>query len=243
MTKVTPNPSKLILTHGKNNALIEHDPLLSLYLKEIQKYPLLSREEEHELLCEYHATKSKKILERLVTSNLRFVVKIAFEYFNYKIRILDLIQEGNLGLVKAIQDFNPAKDNRLSTYAVWWIRSYIQEAILKNYSLVKIGTTQAQKKLFYNLRKEQRKLEQIGIRPQEQVPLIAKALDVHEDEVREMSERLKGDTLSLSEKKGETHTELKMSDIQDEAPHFLETLSQHEESEIFTHILKEFQNG
>src|SRR6185437_11824680 len=130
--------------------------------------------------------------------NLRFVVKIAFEYVHYRVKLLDLIQEGNMGLVKAVQEFDPYKDVRLTTYAVWWIRSYIQDAILRNYSLVKMGTTQAQKRLFYRLRKEQKKLEQLGISPGENVKLLASRLDVTEKEVREMDQRLSQNDYSLN---------------------------------------------
>lgn len=202
----TPNKeiSSLIKKPIKNRskhtavATLPSDPLLQVYLKELQKYPLLSREEEHSLAVEFINTQDREILQKLVTANLRFVVKIAFEYVHYRVKILDLIQEGNTGLVKAVQEFDPYKEVRLTTYAVWWIRSYIQEAILKNYSLVKMGTTQAQKKLFYHLRKEQRKLEQAGISPSQRVKLIAKTLDVKEKEVEEMTQRLSQNDLSLN---------------------------------------------
>ena len=126
-----------------STSIAPSDPLLASYFKEISKYPLLTKEEEYELAVHYYKTKDREALQKLVTSNLRFVVKIAYEYLNYRVRLMDLIQEGNTGLLRAVQDFNPFKEVRLTTYAVWWIRSFIQEAILKNYSLVKMGTTQA----------------------------------------------------------------------------------------------------
>ena len=101
-------------------------------MREVQKYPLLTREEEHELAVKYLETGDRETLHRLVTGNLRFVVKIAYEYVHYRIKLLDLIQEGNMGLVKAVQEFNPYKEVRLTTYAVWWMRSYIQDSILRN---------------------------------------------------------------------------------------------------------------
>ncbi len=174
------------------------DPLLAAYLREVHKYPLLSKEEERAEAMRYFESKDRESLQRLVTSNLRFVVKIAYEYIHYRVKLLDLIQEGNMGLVKAVQDFNPYKEVRLTTYAVWWIRSYIQDAILKNYSLVKMGTTQAQKKLFYRLRKEQRALERLQLSSSEKVALLAERLDVTPKEVQEMDARLSGGDLSLN---------------------------------------------
>ncbi len=175
------------------------DPLLQSYLREIQKYPLLSREEERQLALKYYHDKDRESLQKLVTSNLRFVVKIAYEYAHYRVKVLDLIQEGNAGLLKATQDFNPYKDVRLITYAVWWIRSYIQEAILKNYSLVKMGTTQAQKRLFYRLRLEQKKLEENPpLSKSDQVKLLASTLDVSEKEIVEMDNRLTHHDFSLN---------------------------------------------
>ncbi len=148
-SSVPPGETKskaLVKKPSSSVAVSRVDPLLQAYLKEVQRYPLLTREEEHELAIRVREHGDREALQRLVTSNLRFVVKIAYEYIHYRVKLLDLIQEGNMGLVKAVQDFDPYKEVRLTTYAVWWIRSYIQDAILKNHSLVKMGTTQAQKK-------------------------------------------------------------------------------------------------
>jgi RNA polymerase sigma-32 factor len=222
-------------------ATFPEDPLLQAYLREIQKYPLLSKEEERELAVLFTETQDRETLQKLVTANLRFVVKIAFEYIHYRVKLLDLIQEGNMGLVKAVQEFDPYKDVRLTTYAIWWIRSYIQEAILKNYSLVKMGTTQAQKRLFYRLRKEQKKLEQEGISPSQGVKLLAQRLDVKEKEVEEMSQRLSQNDLSLNSplNNNEEKTERISHLVAPQAPAD-ETLASAEQEILFKQILKKF---
>jgi RNA polymerase sigma-32 factor len=168
---------------------------LQKYLSELRKYPLLTPEEEHKLAVRYKETGDRKAAERLVTSNLRFVVKIAAEYSKFGARMIDLIQEGNVGLMHAVREFNPYKGVRLITYAVWWIRGYIQEYLMKNYSQVRIGTTQAQKKLFYHLNREKAKLDAAGVTPD--VKLLSSRLGVTEDEVREMEKRMSGRDVSI----------------------------------------------
>src|SRR5690606_17772486 len=128
-------------------------------LNEIRKYPLLSREEEMELAIRFKEKGDKAAAEKLITSNLRFVVKIAAEYSRFGAKMIDLIQEGNVGLMHAVKEFNPYKGVKLITYAVWWIKGYIREYLMRQHSMVRVGTTQAQKKLFYNLNQETRKLE------------------------------------------------------------------------------------
>jgi RNA polymerase sigma-32 factor len=127
--------------------------VLQIYIRELSRLKLLTPEEEKKLTTEYALTQDPALFKRLVQANLRFVVKIAFEYSTYGAKVMDLIQEGNLGLMKAVRDFNPYKEVRLTTYAVWWIRSYIQDYLIRNWSLVRIGTTASQKKLFYRLKK------------------------------------------------------------------------------------------
>jgi len=216
------------------------DPLLQAYLREIHKYPLLTREEEKGLALKYYEHRDRETLQRLVTSNLRFVVKIAYEYVHYRVKLLDLIQEGNMGLVKAIQDFNPYKDVRITTYAVWWIRSYIQDSILKNHSLVKIGTTQAQKRLFYRLKAEQAKLEQMGISPEDRPKLLASNLEVKEKEVVEMQQRLAAADLSLNAPLDDDDKRKHMDRLTDSSAPIDETLGEAEQMERFQTILKEF---
>jgi RNA polymerase sigma-32 factor len=216
------------------------DPLLATYFREISKYPLLTKEEEHELAVKYYETKDREALQKLVTANLRFVVKIAYEYLHYRIRLMDLIQEGNTGLLKAVQDFNPYKEVRLTTYAVWWIRSYIQEAILKNFSLVKMGTTQAQKKLFYRLKKEQQKLEEMGLSPGQNVKLLASKLDVKEKEVEEMSQRLSGPDVSLNAPIGDNEKQEHIQNLADPEAPVDQRLGDEEQAQLFKEVLKKF---
>jgi len=172
------------------------DPV-ALYLKEVRKYQLLTREEEQALAKKYYDTKDPAAAQALVTSNLRFVVKVAVEYSKFGARLIDLIQEGNMGLMHAVREFNPYKGNRLITYAVWWIRGYIQEYLMKQYSLVKIGTTQNQKKLFYRLQKEKEALDSLG--ESADFAMIGTRLGIPANEVEEMSQRIRGRDVSLSQ--------------------------------------------
>src|SRR5207302_11145097 len=132
---------------------------LAMYLAEINKYPLLTVDEEQRLARLYAKSGDLDAAHKLVTSNLRFVVKVTYEYRSYGIKMADLIQEGNIGLMKAVQKFDADKGIRLISYAVWWIRAFIQNYILKSWSLVKLGTTQAQRKLFFSLARTRRELE------------------------------------------------------------------------------------
>ncbi len=231
---------KIPVSTSRDLAISQADPLLQAYLREIQNYPLLTREEERGLAVDYFEKKDRSALQKLVTSNLRFVVKIAYEYLHYRLRLLDLIQEGNMGLVKAVEEFNPYRDVRLSTYAVWWIRSYIQDSVLKNYSLVKIGTTQAQKRLFYRLRAEQKKLEQMGLVPQQNVKLLASRLDVREKDIEEMDQRLRQNDFSLNAPIGQDQDREHVQQLRDPAAPIDETLGDAEQRRLFKKILKEF---
>ena len=244
-TSLTPsgsvNPEILPAKKRKaSTSIAPTDPLLATYFREISKYPLLTKEEEHELAVKYYETKDREALQKLVTANLRFVVKIAYEYLHYRIRLMDLIQEGNTGLLKAVQDFNPYKEVRLTTYAVWWIRSYIQEAILKNFSLVKMGTTQAQKKLFYRLKKEQQKLEEMGLSPGQNVKLLASKLDVKEREVEEMSQRLSGSDVSLNAHIGDDDKKEHIQNLADPEAPVDQRLGDEEQAKLFKDVLKKF---
>ncbi len=181
-------------TAASEPGLVGGDPLQK-YLADIRRYPLLTPEQERELAVKVKETGDKKSAELLVTSNLRFVVKVAAEYSRFGARMIDLIQEGNVGLIHAVKEFNPYKGVRLITYAVWWIRGYIQEYLMKNYSQVKIGTTQAQKKLFYHLNKEKARLDSMG--EKQNTKVLSERLGVTEQEVVEMTQRLSGHDLSL----------------------------------------------
>ncbi len=168
---------------------------LGMYLAEIRKYPLLTKEQEQIIAKRYKEKGDPKDAEILVTSNLRFVVKVASEYAKFGAKLIDLIQEGNVGLMHAVKEFNPYKGVRLITYAVWWIRGYIQEYLMKQYSMVKIGTTANQRKLFYRLEKEKKKIEQEGLEPT--VKLLSARLGVGDDDVKLMEKRMQGRDISL----------------------------------------------
>lgn len=198
MSKEENKNSKLLAVSG-GNSLSTRDPLQS-YLDEIKKYPLLTREEERELAIRYYEENNPEDAQRLVTSNLRFVVKVATEYSKFGAKLIDLIQEGNMGLMKAIKEFNPYKDVKLITYAVWWIRGYIQDYLMRQHSMVRIGTTNSQKKLFYNLKKEKDKLMQEGEEPS--VKLLSSRLGVSEKDVKLMEKRLRANDLSLDQPMG-----------------------------------------
>ena len=168
---------------------------IGAYLHELRRYPLMTREEEHEVAVQFSKTAEQRLAARLITANLRLVVKIAQEYRRAHRNILDLIQEGNIGLIHAVQKYDPYRGVKLSSYASWWIRAYILKFILANWRLVKVGTTQAQRKLFFNLRKEREKLEKQGF--EVEAKHLAAALDVTEQEVIEMERRLNASETSL----------------------------------------------
>ena len=174
---------------------LEHADALQRYMADVSRHPLLTREEEHALAVRFRETQDPRIAYRLVTANLRLVVKIAHEYRRAAFNLLDLIQEGNVGLMQAVQKYDPFRGVKLSSYAAWWIRAYILRYLMDNWRMVKLGTTQAQRKLFFNLRKEQDRLLAQGFEP---VPkLLAERLDVTEQDVREMDQRLANDEFSL----------------------------------------------
>jgi len=174
--------------------LVRYDPLRA-YMAEVARHPLLTREEEHELAVRYATTGDVDAAYKLVASNLRLVVKIAHEYHRSAFHLLDLIQEGNMGLMQAVKKYDPLKGVKLSSYAAWWIRAYIIRFLMDNWRLVKLGTTQAQRKLFFNLSKEREKLLAHGVEPTPR--LLARNLEVEEREVEEMSARMASDDLSL----------------------------------------------
>lgn len=172
---------------AKSKDLVNLDPLAQ-YIKDISKYKLLTPEEEFELTTQLYATGDIEIAKKLVAANLRLVVKIAMDYRKAYQNVLDLIQEGNIGLMKAVSKFNPNKGAKLSYYSSWWIKSYILKFILDNFRLIKIGTTAEQKKLFYNLMKEKDRLMSQGITPD--AKLISENLGVSEKAVVQMDHRL-----------------------------------------------------
>lgn len=180
---------------------------MSLYFRKIKSYPLLEPDEEYELAQKWCTSQDEEAAKRLITSHLRLVVKIAAGYRGYGLPMADLIAEGNIGILNAMKRFDPSKGFRFSTYAMWWIKASIQDYILRTWSLVKIGTTAAQKKLFFNLRRMKKEVSELednfrGMTDKD-IHLIAQKLDVTETEVREMEERLSGVDASLNVSSGE----------------------------------------
>lgn len=179
----------------KDRSLTPYDPL-QRYLMEVSNYKLLTKEEEYQLAIQYRETKDQDAAYKLVTGNLRLVVKIALEFHRaWVMSVLDLIQEGNIGLMQAVKKFDPHQGIRLSSYASFWIRAYILRFILDNWRLVKIGTTQAQRKLFFNLQKEKAKLEAIGYAAEPKQ--LAETIGVKEKEVIQMDQRMSSWEASL----------------------------------------------
>jgi RNA polymerase sigma-32 factor len=165
---------------------------MTLYMAEIKKFPLLSAEEERLYAIKFFEEKDLEAAHTLITSNLRFVVKVASEYRHYGLKLLDLIQEGNIGLMMAVKKYNPYRGIRLISYAIWWIRAYIQNYIMSAWSLVKIGTTQAQRKLFYKLSETRNALRNM-LGSESDTGAAADMLHVSEQDVIEMATRLKGE--------------------------------------------------
>ncbi len=193
------------------------DPLRA-YLAEVRQFKLLTREEEALLVAEYKETGSPEAAQKLVTANLRLVVKIAMEFQSYWLNnLLDLIQEGNVGLMQALKKFDPGRGVKFSYYASYWIKAYILKYIMDNWRLVKVGTTQAQRKLFYNLRKERDKILKEGLEPGPK--LLAERLGVHSHEVEEMDLRLSaGREVSLDAPVGPDSDQTQISFLPSEAP-------------------------
>jgi RNA polymerase sigma-32 factor len=215
------------------------DPL-QRYLWEVRHYNLLTREEEEILSKRYHETGDPDAAARLVTSNLRLVVKVAMEHQRYWTRsLLDLIQEGNIGLLQAVKKFDPFRGIKFSYYASFWIKAYILKFIMDNWRLVKLGTTQAQRKLFYNLRKEKEKLKSQGINPEPK--LLSTRLGVTEAEVVEMQQRLDGWELSLDAPVRETSDEPQQSFLPDDQPSAEDRLVSGELKQLFHDRLFDFR--
>lgn len=183
------------VSKAKDGSLVAYDPL-QMYLLELSRYRLLTKEEERELAIRYREKNDQAAAHKLVVSNLRLVVKIAMDFHRYWMKnLLDLIQEGNVGLMQAVRKFDPYKGIKFSYYASFWIKAYILKFIMENWKLVKIGTTQAQRKLFFNLAKEKERLLSLGYDPEPK--LLAERLDVKKDEVIEMGQRLGGWEISI----------------------------------------------
>ena len=192
-----------------NLPTISNEGGLTAYLAQIKKFPMLDAEEEYMLAKNWRSTGNLKSAEKLVTSHLRLVAKIAMGYKGYGLPVSDMISEGNVGLMQAVKKFEPEKGFRLATYAMWWIKASIQEYIMRSWSLVKIGTTTAQKKLFFNLKKLKNQIapKSEGDLKDEHLNEIAKKLDVNKEEVVSMNRRLSGKEHSLNAPIGEDGSE------------------------------------
>ena len=204
---------------------------LDLYIAEINQFPILTSEEEFALAVRLKKFNDLEAAEKLIVSNLRFVVKIAHEYRNYGVKLPDLIQEGNIGLMHAVKKFDPYRGYRLISYAVWWIRAYIQNFVIKSWSLVKIGTTQAQRKLFFKLGQARKRLETMAERNPEFAE-IAETLGVKAHEIEEMDMRMSNRDLSLdaavSEDGDSTHMDFLVYEGEDQE----ESLIRKEEKDL-----------
>lgn len=216
---------------------IPYDPLKK-YLSEVSRYPVLTREEEVEISTKIFKDKDRDAAHKLAVSNLKLVVKIALEYYNTYLNILDLIQEGNVGLLHAVKKYNPYKGTKFSTYASFWIRAYILKYIMDSWSLVKVGTTQGQRKLFYRLNKEKQKLEALGVYPAPK--LLAATLDVKEEEVEDMEKRLAYTDISL-ESPVHDESDDTIMDMMKSGENVEEVVAEKEKSEILAKKVTEFK--
>lgn len=223
-----------------SGALVPFDALQS-YLSEIRRYPVLTREEEHDLAVQYKQLGDIEAAYKLVRSNLRLVVMIAREYERAFRNLLDLIQEGNIGLMESLKNFDPYRGVRFPSYAVWWVRAYIIRYLMNNWRMVKLGTTQAQRRLFFNLQKEKEKLEAEGFAPGAR--LIAQRLDVKESEVIEMDQRLSSRDLSTDAPVLEGETATLLNTLTDDGPTPEERLAEDEYRQAVRERLKTFGEG
>ena len=217
-------------TFNNNLPTLSNEGGLSAYLEQIKKFPMLDAEEEYMLAKNWKTTGNIKAAEKLVTSHLRLVAKIAMGYKGYGLPVNEMISEGNVGLMQAVKKFEPEKGFRLTTYAMWWIKASIQEYILRSWSLVKIGTTTAQKKLFVNLKKLKNQIapQSEGDMRNEHVSEIAKKLDVSKGEVVSMNRRLSGKEFSLNAPVGEDGDEWQDWLVDKELDHDLKFAHQEE---------------
>jgi RNA polymerase sigma-32 factor len=213
-----------------SNLPVAKDSLES-YLIKINQIPLLTPREEFQLAIRYRKHNDIEAAHKLITSNLRFVVKVALEYRTYGVKLVDLIQEGNIGLMMAIKKFNPYRRYRFISYAVWWIRAYIQNYIIKTWSLIKIGTTQAQKKIFYKIGKVRKELES-DQENEKKYELLAKDLHVPKGDIIEMEQRMSSRDLSLDSTFDEDHELTHLDLLQDDRVNQEELLAQEEEKKI-----------
>lgn len=219
------------MTKDENMEIPVTTGTLERYIAEINKFPVLTAEEEFSLAVSFKKYNDMEAAHKLVVSNLRFVVKIAHEYRNYGVKLADLIQEGNIGLMHAVKKFDPYKGYRLISYAVWWIRAYMQNYIIKSWSLVKIGTTQAQRRLFFKLGQAKKKLEALSEKNPE-FKEIADMLGVKEIELQEMDLRMTNRDVSLDEYVNEDGDTMHIDFLTDEGEDQETALIRKEQTEL-----------
>jgi RNA polymerase sigma-32 factor len=230
----------LALSDDKHLPALSH-PGLHRYLQEINQHRLLTREETEELAIRFNETQDPEAAYQLVTANLRLVVKVAMDFQKYWMQnFLDLIQEGNVGLVQAVKKFDPYRGVKFSYYAAYWIRAYILKFIMDNWRLVKIGTTQAQRKLFFSLNKEKKLLESQGFKPE--TKLLAERLGVKESEVIEMSQRMDNWDVSLESPVREDSDDEQKNFLPDFSPSVEEMVADIEMKERMAEILDKLQD-
>lgn len=231
----------LPILHDEHASLVRLDPLRA-YLAEVMRYPMLNEEEERELMERYHKNGDVEAARKLVTSHLRLVVKIAMEYKSAYHNVLDLIGEGNVGLMHAVKKFDPSKGTRLGYYATWWIRSYILKYILDNFRLIKVGTTKTQRKLFFNLMQEKQKIEQMGYYADSR--LLSSKLGVDVSEIEDMTNRLTQPELALESPVSHGPRSAILEDfITDDDIPIDEKISNRQMSDIFRKKLEEFSKS
>lgn len=218
---------------------VERGDTLSRYMSQLREHAPIPRDEEHALALRWVGERDVEAARQLVLANLRLVVKIAMEYRRSWTNVLDLIQEGNVGLMQAVQRFDPYQGVKLSSYAVYWIRAYILKYLLDNIRLVRLGTTRAQRKLFFRLNKEKRELERLGIEVEPR--MIAERLDVSEEDVRDMEQRLGQNDLSFDAPVGEEDGSATFGDfISSRGPSTEETVADQELRRVFLEKVEAF---
>jgi RNA polymerase sigma-32 factor len=223
---------------NKKKDVVVYDPLTA-YLREMRQYPPLTKDQEIALATRYRKDNDLEAAYQLVSSNLWLVVKIARDYERAAKSVLDLIQEGNIGLMEAVKNFDPLRGVRFPSYAVWWIKAYIIRYLIANWRLVKIGTTQAQRKLFFNLNKEKEKLEREGFKPEPK--LLAKALDVKESDIIEMEQRLASPDVSVDAQIGEDSDSNLLNMLPSPNSNAEEVMAAKEQKELIDQYLNDFE--
>lgn len=239
------NCSALTVVNNKKNlpAVVEENSLIT-YLEQVRQIPVLTEEEERQLVYDFKVNGNLEAAQKLITSHLRLAAKIAMTYRRYGLPMADIVSEGNIGLMQAVKKFDLSKNVRLATYAMWWIKAAINDFILRSWSLVKIGTVAAQKKLFYNLNRIKARLgiyENKALEPSV-VKEIAKELVVEERDVVEMNQRLGGDK-SLNVSAGEDEEDEKIDFLVDTRQNIENRLANKQEQELRTKLLKECVNS